>query len=350
MIYLGQTINSTVFCCLGHVLALFIYGGSSLKTFGRQSCSFYYINSPFIEFSIKLVFLPIFFRDESEVLCYVMEIFTLPTSPASLGADPIQLFEYGGKRLGRPFRVQLSAVTFSFVQKGSKEFVAMHGQQYVRCKELLIAKPGKCLFSEFESPDEGKFCSTILFVSLDTLMDYFRQKGLLRLMQPSDKTFEVFHNPGFVNPFVESLQYIKQLSPDVRSQVLQAKFQELMSFLLGKMGEGYLDFLLSDGSARSKHLLDVVEKNRLKKMTVRDLAFLANMSVSSFQREFEQHYEESPARWFLNQRLEHAAYLLKMKSCRASDVYWEVGYTSLSTFIQAFKARFGVTPKQYQSK
>ncbi|WP_460908907.1 helix-turn-helix domain-containing protein [Spirosoma areae] len=33
---------------------------------------------------------------------------------------------------------------------------------------------------------------------------------------------------------------------------------------------------------------------------------------------------------------------------KTSDVYYQVGYENLSSFIQSFKHAYGVTPKQYQ--
>ena len=72
------------------------------------------------------------------------------------------------------------------------------------------------------------------------------------------------------------------------------------------------------------------------------------MSISSFKRTFEKHFHNSPSKWFQEKRLEHSAFLLKNKSERPSDIYQEIGYESLSNFIQAFKVKFGVTPKQYQ--
>jgi AraC-like DNA-binding protein len=41
---------------------------------------------------------------------------------------------------------------------------------------------------------------------------------------------------------------------------------------------------------------------------------------------------------------------LRNKAIRPSDIFLEVGYETLSNFIQAFKMKFGQTPKQYQSK
>ena len=85
------------------------------------------------------------------------------------------------------------------------------------------------------------------------------------------------------------------------------------------------------------------------KINEEDLDLHACKSVSKFKREFEKHFKSSPSKWFQEKRLDHAAYLLKNNSKRPSDIYEEIGYELLSNFIQAFKHKFGLTPKQYQS-
>jgi AraC-like DNA-binding protein len=58
------------------------------------------------------------------------------------------------------------------------------------------------------------------------------------------------------------------------------------------------------------------------------------MSVSTFKRNFEE-FQTSPFDGF-KKRLEHT-YLLQTKKMRASDVYEEIGFENLSSFVQAYK-------------
>ena len=71
------------------------------------------------------------------------------------------------------------------------------------------------------------------------------------------------------------------------------------------------------------------------------------MSVSTFKREFEKYYSESPIKWFQNKRLEYAHYLLSQEKS-PSEVYFEAGYENLSSFSQAYKTKYGVTPKHHK--
>ena len=93
--------------------------------------------------------------------------------------------------------------------------------------------------------------------------------------------------------------------------------------------------------------VQTVEANKLTKLSVGELAFLAGMSVSSFKRAFEKEYATSPSKWFQQQRLQHAAFRIQREHLRATEVFEDAGYENLSSFVQAFKQQFGQTPKQY---
>lgn len=83
-------------------------------------------------------------------------------------------------------------------------------------------------------------------------------------------------------------------------------------------------------------------------IAVEELAFLCNMSLSTFKRRFAYLYGTSPSRWLLERRMEKAAVLLRQADRNVSELYDELGYENLSSFIQSFKQFYGVTPKQYQ--
>lgn len=123
--------------------------------------------------------------------------------------------------------------------------------------------------------------------------------------------------------------------------------EEILLYLTEIYGPAFLDSLASHSNDIHQKLTIVVETNRLNKLTLNELAFLCDMSVSTFKREFEKQYSESPIKWFQNQRLEHANELLNLKNSTASEIYPEAGYENLSSFIQAYKSKYGITPKQH---
>jgi AraC-like DNA-binding protein len=54
-------------------------------------------------------------------------------------------------------------------------------------------------------------------------------------------------------------------------------------------------------------------------------------------------------KWFLKKRLQFATDLLLKEGKRPSEIYEELGFESLSSFTQAFKTEYKVTPRQFKA-
>ncbi|MFB1040833.1 MAG: AraC family transcriptional regulator, partial [Polaribacter sp.] len=153
----------------------------------------------------------------------------------------------------------------------------------------------------------------------------------------------------YVKGFTKSILNISKLSKSIQQNILDAKFEEIMLYLIATKGVNFIYSLISNSDNSTQKFIQIVENNIEKKLSIKELSFLTNMSESSFKRVFKKHFQSSPGKWFREKRLEHSAFLLRNKSKRQSDIYQEIGYENLSNFTQAFKIKFGVTPKKYQT-
>ena len=91
-----------------------------------------------------------------------------------------------------------------------------------------------------------------------------------------------------------------------------------------------------------------METNITNNISIEDLAFLCNTSLSTFKRRFLKLYGTSPSKWILQRRMEIAKDLLLHHHEKPSEVYHKVGYENHSSFTQSFKQTFGLTPKDFQ--
>jgi AraC-like DNA-binding protein len=66
------------------------------------------------------------------------------------------------------------------------------------------------------------------------------------------------------------------------------------------------------------------------------------MSISTFKREFEKCYSDSPMK-FQNKRLETCALPNSSRTKKMHQIYLDIGYENLSSFIQAYKIKYGIT-------
>jgi len=274
-----------------------------------------------------------------------MHIITLPTDLNLDHSKSIQIFDYCSSQEIDRQQIALNQHTFSFLLEGVKEVVFDRAIQPIDPSRFLLMKSGHCLMTEKLS--EGKnYRSILLFFSNEMV-----QRFVYKLELDYSKTIEYqsiysFEYDDFIHRFVSSLLDISKLSKASQNRLLEVKFEEIMWYLVEIYGLGFLHSFLANNEDSMQKFTRTIESNQLCKLTIKELAFLCNMSVSTFKRVFEKHYSESPMRWFQNKRLEHAHYLLHFEKKTATEIYYEVGYESLSSFIQAYKSKYGITPKQ----
>lgn len=75
---------------------------------------------------------------------------------------------------------------------------------------------------------------------------------------------------------------------------------------------------------------------------------LAPYSMEHVCREMKKHLGVTPTEWVNEQRMVHAAYLLKHSEADILDISMDCGYSSLSYFYKMFLRRFAATPAQYR--
>lgn len=196
---------------------------------------------------------------------------------------------------------------------------------------------------------EEKYKSILFFFSNDSVLKFIRKFELEKKNNKVYYSTYLFKYDEFIKRFANSILDISKLSKSIQENILASKFEEIMLYLTEFNGVDFLYSLINNSDNQTQKFMQTVESNKLNKLSLKELSFLSNMSVSTFKREFKKHFHNSPSKWFQDKRLEHAAFLLKNKSNRPSDIFEEVGYENLSNFIQAFKIKFGETPKQYQS-
>lgn len=276
-----------------------------------------------------------------------MDIYALPDYLQIEGSGAFKVYDYKTAQECSKQMVALQQNTFSFLIDGHKEVFADKTSIAIENSSFLLMKSGNCLMTEKLSDTIANYRSVLLFFSDESVLKFINKHKIVKPSQEEKNSIYAFKYDDFLKTFVEGLIKVSQLKPELQKSLLELKFEELLLYLKETKGKGFLFSLITTINSRNQHFIDVVESNTLNKLSLKELSFLANMSVSTFKREFKKQFEASPSKWFQDKRLEHAAYLLREQSKRPSDIFEAIGYENLSNFIQAFKTKFGVTPKQY---
>jgi AraC-like DNA-binding protein len=127
------------------------------------------------------------------------------------------------------------------------------------------------------------------------------------------------------------------------------KLKELMMILLKSQRHESIRKMLSEiFTPVNLEFKNAIEKNLFNPLGVDQLAFICNMSLSTFKREFKRAFQDTPARYIKHKRLEHAASLLICSDEPVSAIAYESGFQDASTFSSSFQEKYSVSPSAYR--
>ncbi len=134
---------------------------------------------------------------------------------------------------------------------------------------------------------------------------------------------------------------------------LEAKVLELLSLQLTAMNRGGL----KTGSLRMNSF-EQKQVLRARKLLIGDLhspptlcslSVMTGLSKDKLQKGFREMFGKSVFEYFREYRIQTARILLEKAETNVSETAWQVGYVNVSHFSSAFKKRFGILPKHYQT-
>lgn len=150
-------------------------------------------------------------------------------------------------------------------------------------------------------------------------------------------------------------QYMSNLmiyfeEPEVMDEQLGIlKLKELMMILLKSENHENIRKLLSEiFTPVNVKFRQTIEQNLFNSLSLEQLAFICNMSLSTFKREFKKEFSETPARYIKNKRLEHAASRLISDQAPITTIAYESGFQDITTFSANFHEKYLVSPSNYR--
>ncbi|MGI2902634.1 helix-turn-helix transcriptional regulator [Tolypothrix sp. VBCCA 56010] len=139
----------------------------------------------------------------------------------------------------------------------------------------------------------------------------------------------------------------------IRRLYLQAKVFELLAM--------QLDLIWADGGqisssvplkpdtiARIHHARDILHQRLNNPLSMMELAQLVGLNERKLQRGFRELFGTTVFAYLHHHRMEQAQILLRYRDMQVSEIAHAVGYCHLGHFTEAFKRKFGITPKQCQ--
>lgn len=163
-----------------------------------------------------------------------------------------------------------------------------------------------------------------------------------------------YYDSAEINPNVLLvLQQIltAQSQSSMRDLYIKGKTYELLSlhFDSGEnTNEEYCPFLVDDREVlKIRKAKDIIISRMSEPPSLQDLANEVGLNLKKLKEGFKQIYGDTVYSFLFDYKMDHARKLLESNQYNVNEVGLQVGYSTSSHFIAAFKKKFGTTPKQY---
>lgn len=246
-------------------------------------------------------------------------------------------------------KVNLGMNMFSFLQVGKKQVHFEGTVVAVNKDQSLLLKKGNWLWTELLDTEAIYYCK-LFFFSEKKLKEFLEKHTKHKQAVKENTPYFIIRNDSYITSYLNSLATINEAPTVFAANLLSVKFEELMLYLLQKYGRKFELYLHSLIIKETSPFKKIVESKIHSNLKLEEIAFLCNMSLSTFKRHFIKEYNTSPGKWLQDKRLQKAKVTLEQGKLKPSDIYLNFGYNNLSNFSIAFKNKFGFSPNQTSNK
>ena len=252
-------------------------------------------------------------------------------------------------------KLDASYIQFHFCISGSITFNYNKGAYNLKLDEgkfLTLYNPEKHLTIDASAAKNSKVISVLipivefhkLFSSSSSDIPFFENKSL------NQKHYS--ENLISNSILIVLNQIIKNdMDNSTRSLLYRAKIYELFSLIFKKTKEIDLDqcpFLNNDENLKKiAKAKDVILKDIKNPPSLIELSKTIDLSLKNLKKGFKEIYGKPVYKYLFDFKMERAKQLLSNGNLNVNEVSYDLGYSSSSHFIAAFKKKYGITPRTY---
>lgn len=253
------------------------------------------------------------------------------------------------------YKTDIKFIQFHFCLNGSLNFSYNEGAYSLKLEKensIILFNPSTNLPVNVTIGPESKLLS--ILISIDKFHSLFSDSFNSIPFLSKENINKKYYKETKLSPFIITIltQMINEKTNEtVRKLYLKGKIFELLSlyFDISKdLNVEQCPFLADDKNViKIKKVKEILIDKIDDPPTLKELADQVEISLNNLKEGFKQVYGNTVFGFLFDYKMNIASHLLSTKNYNVNEVAHQLGYSTSSHFITAFKSKFGTTPKRY---
>ena len=251
--------------------------------------------------------------------------------------------------------VHNNLIQFHYGLKGKAKFIFNQGNYALDLNEeksLLFYNPQKELPIHLEIGPNTWMISVL--ISIKKLHSLFSNEAEHIPFLSDENREKKYYTEDDISPsmaIVLNQLFHYNLNTSIRNLYFKGKGYELLSLYFNRSEDPNMEqcpFLMDEENiAKIKKAKQIIINNMAEPPGLQELSEMVGLTLKKLKTGFKQVYGDSVYGFLFDYKLEYARKLLDTGTYNVNEVGVQIGYSTASHFITAFKKKFGTTPKKY---
>ncbi|QTD37537.1 helix-turn-helix transcriptional regulator [Polaribacter batillariae] len=219
-------------------------------------------------------------------------------------------------------------------------------------RSILLYNPQRTLPINLEIQPKTTLVS--LLISIEKFHSLFsKESGYIPFLSDENSN-KKYYDDTEIKPTVSIvLQQIinSNINSSIRDLYVKGKVYELLSLHFQheeNTDAEYCPFLVDEQNVlKIRKAKEIIISRMAEPPSLQELANEIGLNLKKLKEGFKQIYGDTVYSFLFDYKMEHARRLLESNKYNVNEVGVQVGYSTASHFIAAFKKKFGTTPKKY---
>ncbi|MEH6537674.1 MAG: AraC family transcriptional regulator [Psychroserpens sp.] len=242
---------------------------------------------------------------------------------------------------------------FLYILEGSNNHYSEEGHINHNKDEAVLMKCGNFIFDVIPNETTGKggivaihfYPEVLKKIYENDVPDFLKSKKQI----PFHSNMALVKSSLLIKKYIEGLIFYFENPTLVTEELMILKLKEIILLLLNtEDAPAIIEIMHNLFSPREYSFKDIIESHIFSPISTSNLAELTNYSLASFKREFKKIYDDSPANYIKNKRLEKAAKLLVVSNIPISSIAYDCLFNDVAHFSSSFKTKYKQTPSQFR--